>query len=307
MSRLKVGFVLLLFVLTLPSTVRAGDVRVELVQVQTDDGITLDGALWSPASGKARVGIALATGTGGEFYGNSWFAERYAQAGYLVLSLNRRDHGDNFGYYKLEPSALDHRYAVDLLMTRGVESVVLAGHSYGTVTVPYYVMATDDSRVNGLILTSALGDLRVGTRIAAGGQEKYDEIVSRAREMVKAGRGKESFLMSPLTTGGRSLVHDYETFLDKRGPDSKAVPYESLKKVKNRPILAIRDPADPLPATLPPAQQQLEESNSNLQYVLLPDIYEGKMDPASHGFVGRQEEVFGIIQAWLNQHGLTPQ
>ena len=147
-------------------TLRAGNVTVELVEVQTDDGVTLQGALWSPASGEARVGIALATGTGGEFYGESWFGERYARAGYIVLSLNRRDHGDNFGYYKLDPSALDHRYAVDLLMARGVEGVVLAGHSYGTVTVPYYVMATDDSRVKGLILTSALGDLRVGTRIA---------------------------------------------------------------------------------------------------------------------------------------------
>ena len=306
MSLSRFIYTLVLVFVTWPGAIRASDLRAELVQIQTEDGITLDGALWSPASGKARVGIALATGTGGEFYGNSWFGERYARAGYLVLSLNRRDHGDNFGYYKLEPSALDHRYAVDLLMSRGVESVVLAGHSYGTVTVPYYVMASDDSRVRGLILTSALGDLRVGTRIAAGGQEKYDEIVSRAREMVWAGRGKESFLMSPLTAGGRPLVHDYETFLDKRGPDSKAVPYQSLKKVKNRPILAIRDPADPLPATLPPAQQQLEESNSDLKYVLLPDIYNGKMVRASHGFVGRREEVFGIIQDWLNENGLTP-
>ena len=307
MSPFRLVYTLLLVFVTWPGAIRASDVGVELVQVQTEDGITLDGALWSPASGKARVGIALATGTGGEFYGNSWFGERYARAGYLVLSLNRRDHGDNFGYYKLEPSALDHRYAVDLLMSRGVESVVLAGHSYGTVTVPYYVMTSDDSRVRGLILTSALGDLRVGTRIAVGGQVKYDEIVSRAREMVRAGRGKEAFLMPPLTVGGRSLVHDYETFLDKRGPDSKAVPYESLKKMKNRPILAIRDPADPLPATLPPAQQQLEESNSDLKYVLLPDIYGGKMVPASHGFEGRREEVFGIIQDWLSQHGLVPQ
>ena len=113
--------------------------------------------------------------------------------------------------------------------------------------------------------------------------------------------------MSALSSDSRPIVHDYETFLDKRGPDSKAVPYEDLRKVKNRPILAIRDPADPLPATLPPAQQQLEESNPDLRYVLLPDIYDGKMDPAAHGFVGRQEEVFGIIQDWLNQHGLTPQ
>jgi len=306
MNFLKTVSIFLLLVAALPGTVRGGEVKGELVRVETDDGITLDGALWSPASGEARVGVALATGTGGEFYSNWWFGERYAQAGYLVLSLNRRDHGQNFGYYKLEPSALDHRYAVDLLMSRGVESVVLAGHSYGTVTVPYYAMASDDSRVKALILTSALGDLRAGTRIAVGGHEKYDKIVAKARQMVEANRGKETFLMPPLTPDGRPIMHSYETFLDKRGPDSKAVPYQILSKVKNRPILAIRDPADPLPATLPPAQQQLEEANKNLQYVLLPDIHNGKMDRAAHSFSGRQEEVFGIILGWLEKNGLTP-
>ncbi len=70
--------------------------------------------------------------------------------------------------------------------------------------------------------------------------------------------------------------------------------------------MAIRDPADPLPATLPPAQQQLEESNSSLEYILLPDIRYGKMDRAAHGFTGRQEEVFGIILGWLEKNGLTP-
>ncbi len=306
MNCLKIISPLLLLLAALPGAALGGEVRSELVRVETDDGITLDGALWFPASGTARVGVVLATGTGGEFYSNHWFGERYAQAGYLVLSLNRRDHGQNFGYHKLEPSSLDHRYAVDLLKSRGVESVVLAGHSYGTVTVPYYAMASDDSRVKALILTSALGDLRAGTRIAVGGQEKYDEMVDKARQMVEANRGKETFLMPPLTPDGRPTMHDYETFLDKRGPDSKAVPYRILSQVKNRPILAIRDPADPLPATLPPAQQQLEESNSNLDYVLLPDIRNGRMDRAAHGFEGRREEVFGIILNWLNKHSLTP-
>lgn len=306
MNRLKIVSPFLLVLAAVSGTVQGSEVKSELVRVESDDGITLDGALWSPASGKARVGVVLATGTGGEFYSNGWFGERYAQAGYLVLSLNRRDHGQNFGYYELEPSALDHRYAVDLLMERGVEHVVLVGQSYGTVTVPYYVMATNDPRVKGMILTAALGDLRTGTRIAVGGQEQYDKIVAKARQMVKANRGQETFLMPPLTPDSRPIMHNYETFLDKRGPDSKAVPYQILSQVKDRPVLAIRDPADPLPATLPPAQQQLEESNSNLDYVLLPDIRNGEMDRAAHSFTGRREEVFGIILAWLNKHSLTP-
>lgn len=306
MNRLRIILTFLLVLSVVPGAVLGNDIKSELVRVETDDGITLDGALWTPASGKARVGVVLAAGTGSEFYSQGWLGERYAQAGYLALSLNRRDHGQYFGYRKLEPSALDHRYAVEFLVSRGAESVILAGHSYGTVTVPYYVMLSDDSRVKGMILTSALADLRAGTRIAVGGKKKYDEMVAKARQMVQANRGQETLLMAPLTSGGQPIMHNYETFLDKRGPDSKAVPYQILSKVKNRPILVIRDPADPFPATLPPAQQQLEESNSNLDYVLLPDIRNGEMDRAAHSFTGRHDEVFEIILSWLSKHGLTP-
>ena len=101
MNRLKIISPLLLFLAAAPGVVQGADVKSELVRVETDDGVTLDGALWSPASGKARVGVVLATGTGGEFYSQGWFGERYAQAGYLALSLNRRDHGQNFGYSNL--------------------------------------------------------------------------------------------------------------------------------------------------------------------------------------------------------------
>ena len=158
-----------------------------------------------------------------------------------------------------------------------------------------------------MILTAALGDLRAGTRIAVGGQNQYDVLVSKARQMVRANRGQETFLMPPSFPDGRPIVHSYETFLDKRGPNSKAVPYEILKNVGQRPILAIRDPADPLPATLPPAQEQLGEVNKNLEYVLLPDIRHGRMDRAAHEFTGREEEVFGIMLEWLSRHGLAPQ
>jgi len=85
MSPSKFIYTLLLVFVTWPGAIRATDVGVELVQVQTEDGITLDGALWSPASGKARVWIALATGTGGEFYGNSWFGERYARGAHFIV------------------------------------------------------------------------------------------------------------------------------------------------------------------------------------------------------------------------------
>jgi pimeloyl-ACP methyl ester carboxylesterase len=285
-----------------------GKVQTELVLIKTSDKVDLYGAVWSPTTGKARLGFVLGQGTGAEYYESwlAWFGPKLAEMGYMAISLNRRDHGQEFGYYNMEPSAIDHKLAIDFLMNRGVESVILAGHSYGTVTVPYYMMATKDSRVKAMLLFAALGDLRPASVIICGGKEKYDAIVAKSKEMVAAGKGNEAFLIPPLVPGGRPIVNTYENFLNKRGPDSKAAPIEILKNVPDMPILAIRDPGDPYPATKPPAQQQLLAANKNLDYILLYDIRNGGSDPAAHGFSGREDEVFSITVDWMRRKGLLP-
>ena len=130
------------------SATAPGKIQTQLLSIKTADGIDLHGAVWSPASGKAKLGFGLAQGTGAEFYETwlAWFGPGLAEMGCMAISLNRRDHGQDSGFFNMEPAAMDHKYAIDFLMNRGVDKVVLAGHSFGTVTVPYYVMATKDQR-----------------------------------------------------------------------------------------------------------------------------------------------------------------
>ena len=118
----------------------------EFVKLKTGDGITLHGALWTPARGKTRVGMIIAPGGGSEFYSDwlVWLGENFARSGYIALSMNRRDHAQEQWYHKFEPSAMDHKYMIDLLAARGAQAIILAGYSYGTVTAPYYVTASDD-------------------------------------------------------------------------------------------------------------------------------------------------------------------
>jgi pimeloyl-ACP methyl ester carboxylesterase len=283
-------------------------IKSEFVKLKTGDGITLHGMLWTPASRKAGIGIVIAPGGGSEFYNDLlvWLGEHFARSGYIALSMNRRDHGQEQWYHNFEPSAMDHKYMIDFLASRGAQAVILAGHSYGTVTAPYYVMASDNSRVKAIILYGAHGYKRDGLTRAFGSQAEYDQVVAKAKEMVAAGRGTETFLLPAIRPGGPARPSSYETFLNRGGPDTKAVPVEIIRKVQGRPILAIRDPADPFLATIPPAQQQLQEANKNLEYILLPDIRGGKMDTAAHQFRGREEEVLRITLEWLNKHKLSP-
>ena len=260
-----------------------------------------------PAGSRARIGIVIAPGGGSEFYNDLlvWLGEHFARSGYIALSMNRRDHGQEQWYHNFEPSAMDHKYMVDFLAARGAQTVILVGHSYGTLTAPYYVMASDDRRIKAIILYGAHGYKRDGLTRAFGSQAEYEQVVAKAKEMVAAGRGKETFLLPPIFPGGRPRPSSYETFLNRGCCDTKAVPVEIIRKVEGRPILAIRDPADPFLATIPPAQQQLQEANRNLEYVLLPDIRGGKMDTAAHQLRGREEEVLRITLAWLKKHKLS--
>ena len=284
------------------------EVKAELVKVSTSDGIVLNGMVWTPASGQSSIGIILAAGTSDNFFANwlAWVGPKLAENGYLVVSLDRRDAGENFGYYNMEPSAMDHQYAIDLLQDRGAEVIITAGHSYGTVTTPYYVQATDDPRVKAMLLFAPLGDLRPASVIISGGQEKYDEFVAKSIEMVSAGKGKEAFLIPPMVPGGRPIVNTYENFLNKRGPDSQCVPVELFKSISGRPILGILDPGDPFPATKPPTREKLLSANKDLEYVLLSDIRNGGTDPLAHSFAGRESEVLKITLEWLAKQGLTP-
>lgn len=281
---------------------------MELVRIDAGHDIFLDGVIWIPISGGSETAIALFPGTGAEFYNSlfTFLGPRFAAVGYTTLAINRRDHGVNFGFHTLAEGAADQGLAIDFLASRGSKYVVAGGHSYGTVTVPWYVAETDDPRVLAMLLYAPLGDLRAASITICGGQDEYDRIVATSQEMVAAGRGSEAFLIPPMVAGGMPLLHTYEVFLDKRGPESKAVPIDILSRTGTRKMLGVRDPADPYPATLPPAQAMLEAANPNLDYLLLDDIRDGAITPDAHYYRGREEEVLGATLVWLDRNGFAP-
>jgi pimeloyl-ACP methyl ester carboxylesterase len=279
----------------------------EIVSIETGDGLCLTGALWTPAAGTSHTAIAIFPGTGGEFYDPLFIAlgQQLSAAGFLTLSMNRRDHGQNFGFYRLHEAAMDLKLGIDLLMDRGAKQVVLGGHSYGTVTAPYYIAETDDGRVPGLLLLAILGDMRRASVLILGSEERYGSVVAEAEEMIAAGKGGDAFIIPPMVPGHLPMVQTYDVFLDKRGPNARTAPIDLIQQVGNRPLLGLRDPADPFPATLPPAQEMLEAANPNLEYRLLNDIRNGAMTPVAHNFQDREIEITEHILSWMGAHGFT--
>jgi pimeloyl-ACP methyl ester carboxylesterase len=293
---------LFLLVLSVPDRVLSQDASTPaFVQVRIGDGVVLSGTVWSPRSTQQQTAIVI-TGPG-EFYEYAEWGRRFAAAGFLAVSLNRRDSGAQDGYQLFEPSALDVRYAVDLAFQRGALRVVVVGPSYGSVVASYYLTAAEDARVSAAVLLSPLAELRAGD-IRNVGEDRYNDAVKTARSMVDAGKGREVFITpGSAERTGRPTFTTYEVFLDKRGPDAKTVPAQLLKTVKV-PVLAVRDPDDLSPGTLPPAQQRLEAASQRLTYVLLPAGNPGRSPGVIHRLGGREDEVVALILKWLAKNGL---
>ncbi len=84
------------------------------------------------------------------------------------------------------------------------------------------------------------------------------------------------------------------------------MPVYLLPRMGDKKMLGIRDPADPYPATLPPAREMLEAANPNLDYILLDDVHDGTTTPDAHYYRGREEEILVITLRWLAANRLSP-
>lgn len=126
----------------------------DVVQVTTDDGLTLSGWYHAPATPNSPV-IVYFHGNGGSLIQRTERAKLYAQSGYGVLFGEYRGYGGNPGKPSQDGLFSDARAYIDWLRAQGIADghIVLYGESLGT-GVATYVAADYAPDVRGLILES---------------------------------------------------------------------------------------------------------------------------------------------------------
>jgi alpha-beta hydrolase superfamily lysophospholipase len=135
--------------------------KVELITVTTADGVDLDGAIHEPASGRPVTGgILMVHGLTWSFYRgpSRWLPPLLAEAGYVCLSLNMRDH-DRAEPRDFELSHHDLRAGVDWLGMRTGQRVTILAHGFACNKVVCYPAWSGDTRVNRYVLAT-LGAVR---------------------------------------------------------------------------------------------------------------------------------------------------
>lgn len=216
---------------------------VDLVQVQTADGLRLDGALQLPPDGAtAMLGIdALVClhGTGGNFYRSSLFAAmtpRLLRSGIAVLTVNTRGHdlintaaGGNrrlqgAAYEAVDECPLDASAWINFLIGRGFQRIGLMGHSLGALKATYSLAHQERGSTLSVACLLAISPPRLAwSHFLAGPRAaEFQAELTAAEALVHDGRGEELMAVRfPLP-----YLVSAAGYVDKYGPAER---YDLLK------------------------------------------------------------------------------
>jgi alpha-beta hydrolase superfamily lysophospholipase len=200
-------------------------IQTELVELNTGDGETLQGALFSPRDSAARSGTALLGlhGIAGNFYRAplARVGQALAERGWYFLAMNTRGHdwvcraaGGGYAgaaYESFEDCLQDLDGALEWLGGQGYGRYVLFGHSLGGLKSLYYQGTRQRSDVAGVISCSAP---RWYYSAWAESRADFPQRMDQAEALVAGGRGDE---LVSLPAGGSAGIATARTFVSMYG------------------------------------------------------------------------------------------
>ena len=275
------------------TTIAAENIDVDLVKLQTDDGVRLTGILRRPGMARANAGVVLIHGYSGNFYSGimDFLPKALADRGFATLALNMRDHDRGPKKNRFEENRYDIALAVDKMALLGYHSIFLYGHSMGTNRVLYYMATTQDPRIKGILLTGPPGNL-FDWNISMFGSDTANSVLRQAQDLVAKGKGNQWMLIN-LGPLGKALYTAYHV-VSLRGPKTVSDPYQNIPRIF-QPILVVHGLADRL--ANPDVADRLRNSatpKTNVTVVKIPG--------ANHRFSNHQEKLVSVVTRWMTEH-----
>jgi len=265
-------------------------VSIQMVRLQTADGITLTGVLRQPHTVRINAGVVMVHGYSGNFYSGimSFLPEALSDSGFATLALNMRDHDRDPKKNRFEDNRYDIAVAVDEMARLGCNPIFLFGHSMGTNRVLYYFATTGDSRIKGVLLTGPPGNL-FEWNISIFGLKAASQVLAQAQDLVSKGKGDEWMLINLGPLGKALYTANHVVSL--RGPETVSDPYKNISQIF-KPILIVHGLADRL--ANPEVTDRLLRSAAPGIHVTVV-----KIPGANHGFSAHQQDLVNAVNKWL--------
>jgi pimeloyl-ACP methyl ester carboxylesterase len=282
--------VLLVLMSLIPSASADETVRIQMVRLKTVDGITLTGVLRQPHTVRNNAGVIMVHGYSGNFYSGimAFLPEALSDSGFATLALNMRDHDRGPKKNRFEDNRYDIAVAVDEMARLGYTPIFLFGHSMGTNRVLYYVAATGDSRIKGILLTGPPGNL-FEWNISIFGIEAASQVLVQAHDLVARGKGGEWMLINLGPLGKALYTANHVVSL--RGPKTVSDPYKNISRIF-KPVLIVHGLADRL-ANPDVTDRLLKSAAPEIQVTVV------KIPGANHGFSAHQQDLVTAVNKWL--------
>ncbi len=280
--------------------------HVELVSIETADGVRLGGYLRTPsAANTAKLGVDVVIchhGVGGNFYAASFFdtmGDALLADGTAILRVNSRGHDQAFhqqqrrlgaAYEVIDDCQHDFTAWLDFAAERGFRRVAVWGHSLGAVKTVYFLSQANDPRVVCAVASSPPRFVNQAYLASENGA-RFAADIARARQLLAAGEPEallEAQVPQPRPFSAR-------TYLDKYGPDARYDYFAHLPRTRVPLLLTLGslETGDVSFAPLAERGPKMSAEWSNVSYQLI--------DGADHSYGARTRELWDSVRSWLTR------
>jgi pimeloyl-ACP methyl ester carboxylesterase len=275
----------------------------ELVYIESEDGIALEGVVIRPTAESPRpLAVLWVHGLTGRFYGTSAvrIGRSLAGQGFTLVTGNNRGHHfgsvlrdrnnepilGGGGWERFEESPRDVGAWVAFTERLGFSRLVLLGHSLGSLKVVYYQANRQDPRVVGLIAASP--PVRAG--------RTRPDLLAQARKMVAEGRGRDLLPWDSMpagagTTSAQTYLSRVEVGVDQFGVDDPDPPVSKIRC----PILALYGTDEAWVGGVADLEMIRRNATSAAH------VETRMIDGADHVYTGHEDEVGAVVGEWLRR------
>src|SRR6516164_7226276 len=136
---------------------------LQFLSIRALDGFNVEVVLWQPEN-KPSADVTMIVqvhGSGGNLasFPLRVTARALSAKGYAALGISTRQHDEHVNTDNFFDVRRDIEAAVVTVKALGYKSIVLQGHSLGTVQVAFYAASDWDHTIKAVILTGAFGKL----------------------------------------------------------------------------------------------------------------------------------------------------